>query len=110
MGWRKLTIQDGDLARCCAAQGPPFARPASRFVFMRQPQHHHRSQTVANSRRLGQLSPGQSGPRMWSSTLQRSARLGCRTALSKLRGTSRPVPMQAHPPGIVHRLCYCHFN
>jgi hypothetical protein len=22
MGWRKLTIQDGDLARCCAAQGP----------------------------------------------------------------------------------------
>ena len=28
-----------------------------------------------NSRRLGQLSPGQSGPRMWSSTLQRSVRL-----------------------------------
>ena len=22
MGWRKLTIQDGDLARCCAAEGP----------------------------------------------------------------------------------------
>ena len=22
MGWRKLTVRDGDLARCCAAQGP----------------------------------------------------------------------------------------
>jgi hypothetical protein len=22
MGWRKLTIQDGDLARCCSAEGP----------------------------------------------------------------------------------------
>ena len=22
MGWRKLTVRGGDLARCCAAQGP----------------------------------------------------------------------------------------
>ncbi len=22
MGWRKLTVRDGDPARCCAAQGP----------------------------------------------------------------------------------------
>ena len=31
-----------------------------------------------NSRRLGRLSPSQSGPRMWSSTLQRSVRLAKR--------------------------------
>ena len=49
-------------------------------------------QTADKSRRLGRLSHRQSGPRMWSSTLQRSVRLGCKTALSKLRGmTSRPV-------------------
>ena len=80
------------------------------------------SQTVAieqprlpRCRRLGRLSPGQSGPRMWSvtwsSTLQPSVRLGCRTALSRLRGmTSRPVPRQAHLRGLACRLCYCHFN
>ena len=66
------------------------------------------SQTADKSRRLGRLSHRQSAPRMWSSTLQRSVRLGCRTALSKLRGmTSRPCqagPLWhgAHPPGIVH--------
>jgi hypothetical protein len=71
------------------------------------------SQTVAieqpRCRRLGRLSPGQSGPRMWSSTLQRSVRLGCRTALPKLRGmTPRPVRAQAGPPAdarIVHVDC-----
>jgi hypothetical protein len=75
-------------------------------------------QTADKSRRLGRLSHRQSGPRMWSSTLQRSVRLGCRTALSKLRGmTSRPVlgrPTVARcPPAgncACRRLCYCHFN
>jgi hypothetical protein len=76
------------------------------------------SQTADKSRRLGRLSHRQSAPRMWSSTLQRSVRLGCRTALSKLRGmTSRPVsgrPTVARcPPAgdrACRRLCYCHFN
>ena len=96
MGWRKLTIQDGDLARCCAAEGPIIFEASLEVCF----------DAAASSRALAvrqwttaadwksRLSPRQSGPCMWSSTLQRSLspRLGCRTALSKLRGmTSRPV-------------------
>ena len=96
MGWRKLTIQDGDLARCCAAEGPIifeaslevcFDAAASSLAVRQWP-----TAALPQTGRLGRLSPGQSGPRMWSSTLQPSVRLGCRTALSKLRGmTSRPV-------------------
>ena len=122
MGWRKLTIQDGDLARCCAAEGPIIREASLEVCFDAAASSlavRVYCQTVANCqprcRRLGRLNPGQSGPRMWSvtwsSTLQPSVRLGCRTALSKLRGmTSRPVPRQAHPPGCACRLCYCHFN
>ena len=76
------------------------------------------SQTADKSRRLGRLSHRQSAPRMWSSTLQRSVRLGCRTALSKLRGmtsrlvSGRPTVARCPPAGdrACRRLCYCHFN
>ncbi len=33
MGWRKLTIQDGDLARCCAAQGPIICEASLEVCF-----------------------------------------------------------------------------
>jgi hypothetical protein len=33
MGWRKLTIQDGDLARCCAAQGPIICEASLEVFF-----------------------------------------------------------------------------
>jgi hypothetical protein len=33
MGWRKLTIQDGDLARCCAAQGPIMCEASLEVCF-----------------------------------------------------------------------------
>jgi hypothetical protein len=33
MGWRKLTIQDGDLARCCAAQGPVICEASLEVCF-----------------------------------------------------------------------------
>ena len=33
MGWRKLTIQDGDLARCCAAQGPSICEASLEVCF-----------------------------------------------------------------------------
>jgi hypothetical protein len=44
MGWRKLTVRDGDLARCCAAQGPIICEVCEAcqppgFFLMRQ---HHR--------------------------------------------------------------------
>ena len=117
MGWRKLTIQDGDLARCCAAEGPIICEASLEVCFdaaassLAVRQWPGPTAALPQTGRLGRLSPGQSGPRMWSSTLQPSVRLGCRTALSKLRGmTSRPVPRQAHPPGCACRLCYCHFN
>ena len=33
MGWRKLTNQDGDLARCCAAQGPIICEASLEVCF-----------------------------------------------------------------------------
>ena len=36
MGWRKLTVRDGGLARCCAAQRPIICGANLRFVLMRQ--------------------------------------------------------------------------
>ena len=85
-------------------RSPSFARPASRFVLSGSIILN--SQRVDNSRRLGRLSPRQSGPRMWSSTLQRSPRLGCRTELSKMRGDVITARAEAGPPpGIVHVDC-----
>jgi hypothetical protein len=33
MGWRKLTVRDGDLARCCAAQGPIICEASLEVCF-----------------------------------------------------------------------------
>ena len=33
MGWRKLTIPDGDLARCCAAEGPIICEASLEVCF-----------------------------------------------------------------------------
>ena len=158
MGWRKLTVRDGDLARCSDLSATEQARRTPIWGFStaaasqrglsdsrtagsvvpgrvaaRLRTHHLRvrprglfrcgsiilsSQTADKSRRLGRLSHRQSAPRMWSSTLQRSVRLGCRTALSKLRGmasrlvSGRPTVARCPPAGdrACRRLCYCHFN
>ena len=75
MGWRKWTILpvDGDLARCCAAhwQGPIIREASLEVCFKVDAAASSESlagrQCTLNSRRLGRLSPGQSGPRMWSS-------------------------------------------
>ena len=102
MGWRKLTVRDGDLARCCAAQGPIICEASLEVCFDAAASSLAVRQWTTAADWADSLSPRQSGPRMWSSTLQRSVRLRCRTALSKLRGmTSRPVPRQAraHPRG-----------
>jgi len=94
MGWRKLTVRDGDLARCCAAQGPIICEASLGVCFDAAASSLAGRQWTTAADQLGRLSPRQSGPCMRSSTLQRSLspRLGCRTAFSKLRGmTSRPV-------------------
>ena len=92
MGWRKLTVRDGDLARCCAAQGPIICEASLEVCFDAAASSLAVRQWTTAADWADSLSPRQSGPRMWSSTLQRSVRLRCRTALSKLRGmTSRPV-------------------
>ena len=67
MGWRKLAVRDGYLARCCAAQGPIIREASLEVCFDAAASSLALRQTVHNSRRLGRLSPGQSGPRMWSS-------------------------------------------
>ena len=33
MGWRKLTVRDGDLARCCAAEGPIICEASLEVCF-----------------------------------------------------------------------------
>ena len=62
MGWRKLTVRDGGLARCCAAQRPIICGANLRFVLMRQ--HYPWQSDSGQQLRLGRLSPRLSGPRM----------------------------------------------
>ena len=82
MGRRKLTVRDGDLARCCAAQGPIICEASLEVCF-----------DAAASSLVGRVRRPQSvRAYMWSSTVQRSPRLRCRTALSQLpEMASRPV-------------------
>ncbi len=51
MGWRKLTVRDGDLARCCAAQGPIICEASLEVCFVRCGSIILSRQTVDNSRR-----------------------------------------------------------
>ena len=100
MGWRKLTVPDRD-------DGSGALRRGSATHHLRGPASLEDCFDAAASSLVGRVGRPQSGPRMWSSTVQRSPRVRCRTALSQLPGmASRPMRSQTYPPaGIVRVDC-----
>ena len=88
MGWRKLTVRDRDGGSGALRRGslsdPSFCEASLEDCVA--------SDATASSL-VGRVHRPQSGPRMWSSTVLRSPRLRCRTALSQLPEMApRPVP------------------
>ena len=105
MGWRKLTIQDGDLVRYSDLSATEQVCTENADLGDSQLRQHLREAACLKSSRTACRLSGRRarGRAVTAVCLCSDSRgLGIRTALSKLREmTSRPVPTSshAHPPG-----------